>query len=217
VDDLPASYVAFVEQLHAIHNHEGCFRLLSDALGVRIKPGTENSFVPGPTPTIVLEPHLYGWSNSSVGMHELGHLFTSWSGIEKRLLQECGDRDRALEQMERLAHLTITVLKIPRHLVDEAIGLHGATPAAILHLRERAGVTLEEAMRRFVYADPDTSRAAFVTSGNYVTDLAAHNVRLPFQQFDRVPDLGIQHPDMRLIAVKPGKYLGMPLAANDYA
>jgi len=212
VDDLPASYVAFVEQLHAHHDHERCFRLLSDALGVRIKPGTQNSFVPGPTPTIVLEPHLYGWSNSNVGMHELGHLFTSWSGIEKRLLTECGDRDRALQQMEKLAHLTINVLKIPRPLVDEAVERHGITPAAVIHLQERADVTIEEAMRRLVYADAGASRAAFLTSGSYVMDLVTQNAALPFQQYDRLPDIAAAHPDVAVMSVMPGRYIGVVTA-----
>lgn len=209
MDDLPAAYVRYVEQLHALHDHELNFRLLSRALGVRVRPGLHNSVVPGPTPTIVLEPHLYGWSHSRIGLHELGHLFLTWSGVERRLMQECVTRDRAFRALEELAQLTVAVLQIPASLLAEGAALHGDAPEVIVHLADRSGAPLSAAMRRWVYQDSHTARAAFITGGRYISDVAAFGTPRPFEPWTRVPDPAAQFPDVRLCSVSPGRSVGV--------
>ncbi|AFZ67024.1 ImmA/IrrE family metallo-endopeptidase [Deinococcus peraridilitoris] len=209
MDDLPASYVAYVEKLHALHDYELNFRLLSESLGVRIKPGLENSFVPGPTPTIVLEPHLYGWSHSRVGLHELGHLFIRWSGIEAQLLSECSDKNYALQAMENLAHLTVAVLQIPTPLLEEALQRHGDSPAAILYMAKRSGASLGSALRRWVFQDAREPRFAFSTAGSYILDTAAFGTLIPIYRGARIPEPAIEFPEISLRTFKPGRSVGV--------
>lgn len=208
MDDLPASYLQFVEQLHALCDYETSYRKLSELLGMAVRPGLINSFIPGDPPTIFLEPHLFGWSQSNVGLHEFAHGLVLASGIESAIKSQSGTPDCATKRVEDLCRLTSVVLRIPRPLLDDAMSRFGDTPATILHLRDNAKVNIREAMVRYVLSDPNASRAAFMTSGSYISELATCNSRLPFARYDRVTEPEWLVPDARFRSVGPGRLIG---------
>lgn len=72
IGDLPAYFIQEVKDYSAqAHYERNAFRL-SELLGVRIRPGRYTSIIPGPPPTIILEPQLLGLRDSDHVRHELG-------------------------------------------------------------------------------------------------------------------------------------------------
>lgn len=195
IGDLPAYFIQEIKDYSAqAHYERNAFRL-SELLGVRIRPGRYTSIIPGPPPTIILEPQLLGLRDSDHVRHELGHVIMWWSGVEKALVEEFGSTEAAKPYIESLCHAAVAFLRAPQNLVDEATRRFGVSASAAAWLREETRMTPYAAMQRLVYDDPAATRAGFVMSGNYVAEVAGCNFRLPFWRYDRVPDPSYVLPD----------------------
>jgi len=211
VHDLPADYLHYVEQLHENHGYETNYRRLSEALGIRVRPGLINSILPGPPPRMILEPHVFGWYDSRVGRHELAHAVLTASGLEADILRDQPE-EVAIDHIERVCRLTSVLLRVPRPVVQRALKRHGETPRAVLAIQRYGRIPLEDALERYVHADPDRGRAAFTSSGNYVTSTAAYRAELPFAKLDRVPDVAAQYPDLVIQRISSRRHLGTYVA-----
>lgn len=98
---------------------------------------------------------------------------------------------------------------MPEPMVNSALKDHGHKPGAIITLAKTARVSLPAAMRRYVSFDLSAERAAFITSGPYIADVATCGRGLPFYRYDRVPGVQIVLPDAALQTVSPKKIMGV--------
>ena len=211
MDDAVASLLDFVAQLHARHDHPATPAEFATALGIRVLAGDEDSANAGP-PALITYNRAYGLRRRFTLWHEVAHILMAWHGLEAELEGQF-DED-APRHLEAVANLTAGLLAIPRPLMREAVGQHGVTPAAVLHLKEHSRMSEGVALRRMVYDDPEASRAAAVITGPYVADVARLNCWLPFWRYDRVPPLALPHAHThaihgrRILAVWDGQSHG---------
>lgn len=79
--------------------------------------------------------------------------------------------------------------------------------AAVLHLMRLSGASEAAAMRRWVWQDTAASRGVFVTQGNYISDLTACNMRLPFARWERLLVVTLRHPEIAASRVGYGRVM----------
>ena len=208
VADLAAQFTPQVEGDHRRYNFETDFHALADAMGIRVAPGRYNLAAPGRPPLIMLRAEEYAPRRNFSGHHEIGHLMLKQCGVEVELIRRAESPEEAVAYIEAFADLAASLLLMPRPLLEEAHRLHGDGPAAVAHLMQGGRASLAAAMRRYVYADLDAQRAAFVVSGSYVSDAAACNLWLPIWRYDRVPEIQMQMPDAELLMLGGRRVLG---------
>lgn len=189
IEEIPAKYIKEVKKYSSAANHERNAYRLSEAVGVRIRPGNRTSVIPGPPVTIILEARLLGPVNNDAIRHELAHVFMWWSRIEEQLIEEYGCLELALPMIERLCQAAVLFLKAPQPIVNRAVRQHGVSAKAVRYVQKTARITAQEALYRVIYDDPTAARAGVITSGNYIADMALCNFRLPFWFCDRVPEI----------------------------
>lgn len=79
----------------------------------------------------------------------------------------------------------------------------------MLHLQEQTGMPEDVCLRRFTLDDLMASRAAAVFVGSHVSDVAAHNYRLPFWRHGRVPEPGLLDGAPSLCLVRKTRVLAV--------
>lgn len=194
MDTLPIDYIRYLKDVQAHLGHEANAFKAARLLEVRVRPSRDNYVVTDADPPIMhLQPWWYGWSNDVV-RHELAHIILAWSNIEAHLIREYGSREAAQPFIENLCNQAVAFLHITQPMVDEAVRRHGVTARAVRHLQQRSGAGVATALRRLIYDDPHAERAGFLTSGNYIKEVAMCNHGLPFGWLDRVPEPALKFP-----------------------
>lgn len=206
--DLAAQFAAYVEKEHQHYHYETDFYALSAAMGIAVRSGPFNLASAGPPAFIMVRNGEYPPRRSFTGLHEVGHVLLKQSGMHHEIVRRAEDVDEARLYVEAFANLAASLLLMPAPLLREAQKQHGEKPAAVLHLTQGGRVSLGAALRRHVYADPYARRAAFVVSGNYISDAASANLWLPFWRYDRVPEVRARMPDAELLVLGERKALG---------
>lgn len=189
IEDIPARYLKEVKKYSSAAKFERNAYRLSEAFGVRIRPGDRTSVIPGPPVTIIIEPRLLGPINNDAIRHELAHVFMWWSKIEEQLIEEYGCLELALPMIEKLCEAAVLFLKAPQPIVNRGIRQYGVSAKAVMYVQKTAKVTAQEALYRVIFDDPAAARAGVITSGSYIADMALCNFQLPFWFFDRVPEI----------------------------
>lgn len=187
MDDRVASLLDFGAKLHAQYDHPGTPVKFAQATGIRLLAGEEESANAGP-PAIITYDERRGLHRQRFSLwHEIAHVLMGWHGIDADFDLWHGEQEAGLLR-EQTANLLAGLLMVPRPAMREALELYGHTPGAILHLQDRTGMSEGVCIRRFALDDLEASRAAAVFIGSHVADVAAHNYRLPFWRYSRVPE-----------------------------
>jgi len=204
METLPQDFIDFVRALQKHAKYEAHSYKLAKALGMRVRLGMTNYAMPAADdrPIIVLSPWYFG-GNNDVTRHEIGHVMLYWSGLERLIIQEHG-LEEGMQVIERLCQQAVAFLQITQPMVDEAISRHGVSAQAVSFLQKLTGATPQAAMSRLIYDDPNAERAGFITSGNYIAQIASCNLRLPFWLFDRVPEPHVVLPGASLLRLPHG-------------
>lgn len=193
---LADEYIQHVQRVHDAHGSETDFFYLARSLGLTIAPGTTSAYYPGIPPTVTLESGIYSARYAHrVGMHEVAHHLLVTSGIEDQIMRLHGDWPGAQDTIELFARLGAAYLQLPDTLLRDAQRLHGDTAQALAHLYAHSTAPLGTVLRRWAHAHEDASRAAWTTSGNYVRDVTAHNLYLPFWRYSRMPEPSLSIPE----------------------
>lgn len=211
--ELGARFLAFVDRVHAGHDYEPNFWRLAAGLGIPVAKGPFNSTVSLPRTVITLEETVYHSERTFVKMHEVSHALLRDSGIEAELWHLCESPEEFRAQVEAYCNFGAGQLQMPGPLLDEALRRYGVSPGAVLHLSEASGASLAAALRRLVYGrlEPDAHRAAFVTRGSYVRDVASANIPLEFSVGTRVPEIALEVPTATLRRVPEAYGAGLTL------
>ena len=206
--DATRSFLSYVESEHARQDHQHDPWALAQGLGIRVIPGTLNRGSAGPPAVITLARDASKTRQRFTLHHEISHVLMQRLGLEDDILAEV-DEDDADEHLERVTDYAASLLLMPAPMVEQLVLAHDHAPALIPDLALRAQASLAAAMRRYVYADADAHRAAFVVHGSYIADVAACNYRLPFWLYDRVPEVTLAHPEVAAVSVGQGRLLGV--------
>jgi len=201
---LPSDFIHYVKDLHAYANHEQHSYKLARALKIRVRVALQNSALPNAAagPVIFLQPWWFA-GNNDVTRHELAHVMLWWSGLETQVLHEYG-LDTGKRIIERLCNQAIAFLRIPQPLVDQAVKLYGVSARAVRHLMEATQSSCQMAIDRLVFDQPSEARAGFLIAGNYISEIAICNLRLPFWLGHRVPEPQIVLPEASLLRLPHG-------------
>ncbi|MFB9994110.1 hypothetical protein ACFFLM_19305 [Deinococcus oregonensis] len=187
-DAWPALYIQFVKDIQAYLEHEPNSYKALHRLGIHVRMGRDNYVITQSKPPVVyLQPWFYGYNNETVE-HEYGHILLAWSNIESQMIQEYGSREAAQPFIESLCEQALPFLRITQPMVDEAVRRYGVTSRAVVFLMLKAKARPEVALRRLIYDHPNAERAGFITSGNYIREVARCNLGLPFSWLERVPE-----------------------------
>ncbi len=200
-----STFVTYLQETHERFGYETDFNRLAHQLGIIVLPGRYNSATAGPPGIITIQHAEFGARRSFTSQHELSHILMQRCGVEAELVRHFGDYDEAEPHIEALANYGAGLLLMPEPLYVQAVGLHGHTPEAILHLQQHSLASLQAALRRYVYAEPDERRAAFRTSGSYIADVAALNCTLPFWRWDRVPEPSMVLDEVEMLYSPSGR------------
>lgn len=202
------AYLTSIEHEHERCGYETDPWRLANAAGIHVIPGKQNRGSAGPPSVITLAHDLYLPRQRYTLHHEISHVLMQRLDLEDAIAEEVDPED-ANAHIEAVTNYAASLLLMPRPLVEAAVFQEGDSPAAILQLAQLAQASLPAAMRRYVYADPDARRAAFVTSGSYIADVASCNCRLPFWRYDRIPEVTLQHPEVSATSLSRGRVLGV--------
>lgn len=187
VNDRLASLLDFGAELHAHHDYPATPVKFAQATGIRLIAGTEESANAGP-PAIITYNAARGSHRRRFSLwHEMAHVLMGWHGIDADF-DVWPDEMEGQVAREQAANLLAGLLMVPRPAMREALDLYGPSPAAILHLQDRTGMSEGVCLRRFTLDDLEASRAAAVFLGSHVADVSAHNYPLPFWRGARVPE-----------------------------
>lgn len=210
---LGTQFLEFVDRVHARHNYESDFWKLAASLGIPVALGPYNSTVSLPRTVITLEETIYHSERTFVKMHEISHALLRDSGIEEELAHLCDSPEEFRAQIEAYCNFGAGQIQMPNPLLDEALSRYGVSPGAVLHLAEASGASIAVAMRRLVFGslEPDAHRAAFVTKGRYVRDVASANIPLTFSVGTRVPEIALEVPSAKLRQVPDSFGTGLTL------
>lgn len=198
--DATAAFLAFLRDEHARCSHETDPQRLAERLGIRVVHGRGNHASAGPPAVIVLGPDAYLARRRFTLHHEIAHVLMQRAGLEQAIEEEV-DQEDADVHVEAVANYGGGVLLLPDPLVNRTVRRYGETARAVLELSKLSGSSLAVALRRYVHLDEDASRAAFVMSGSYVADVAAHNYLLPFWRYDRLPEPHISVENLSMAPV----------------
>ncbi|MFC6592373.1 ImmA/IrrE family metallo-endopeptidase [Deinococcus lacus] len=195
--DATLAAIAFALAEHARTGFETDPERLGHLLGVRFIPGTEARASNGPPSIVTLPKDAYAPRQRFTTHHELGHILVQRSGLEDDIRAEVSEEDSEAH-LELVVNFIAALLVMPQPLVRAIHDEHGDTPQSILALAQAARVSLPAAMHRWVSHDLGACRAAFLTSGSYISHIATCNAWLPFWRYDRVPELETCLPDVRM-------------------
>ena len=206
--DATRSFLSYIASEHARHDHQHDPWTLAHDLGIRVIPGKQNRGSAGPPAVITLARDTSKPRQRYTLHHEISHVLMQRAGLETDILAEVDEEDSE-DHLERVTDYAASLLLMPAPLVEQLVHQHGHAPVLIPELARVAQASLAAAMRRYVYADADAHRAAFVTSGSYIADVAACNYWLPFWLYDRVPEVTLSHPEVAALSLGTGKLLGV--------
>lgn len=200
MDSRVSDLLDFGAALHAQHDHPDHPLVFAARLKIKLLEADEDSANPGP-PAVITYNARRGVNRNRFSLwHEVAHVLMGWHGIDRDLDNWKGEGSGE-QAREQAANLLAGLLMVPPTAVREATDLYGDTPAAILHMQERTGMSERVCLRRFTFADLDASRAAAVFIGPTVADVASVNYRLPFRRYDRIPEpaLNVEHARLQLV------------------
>ena len=206
--DATRTFLSYIALEHARHSHQHDPWILAYDLGIRVIPGRQNRGSAGPPAVITLARDASRPRQRYTLHHEISHVLMQRADLENDILAEV-DEDDAENLLERVADHAASLLLMPAPLVERLVEQHGHAPVLIPELAREAQASLPAAMRRYVYADADAHRAAFVSSGSYIADAASCNYWLPFWLYDRVPEVTLAHPEVAALSLGHGKLLGV--------
>lgn len=198
--DATLSAIVFVLAQHAHVGFETDPRRLADLWGIRFILGSEARATNGPPSIVTLPWYQYTPGQRFTAHHEIAHILVQRSGMEEAIRAEVSE-DVAEAHLEAVVNHIAALLVMPQPLVVGVTRAFGETPQAVLNVAERARVSLPAALYRWVSHDPHAERAAFMTSGNYISHIATCNTRLPFWRYDCVPEPEHWVPDLRLVRI----------------
>lgn len=200
MNDRVASLLDYAADLQAQYDYPRTPAAFARAAGIRLIPGNEDSSNAGP-PAVITYNVRFGlnyrrftlWHEAAhvvMGMHGIDRDFDDWIG------EGCGKAAR-----EQTASLLAGQLMVPRRFVRDALREYGPTPAAILEIQDKTGMSEAVCLRSFAFSDLHASRAAAVFIGNTVTDVTSNNYRIAFRRYDRVPEPAaiVEHARLQLV------------------
>lgn len=200
MDERLADLMDYVAALQAEYDHPRTPVQFARAARIRLIPSDTDSANAGP-PSVITYNARWGLSYRRFSLwHEIAHILMGRHGIDADfddLVTEASS-----EQLrEQVANLVAGQLMVPRSVVTRAFERYGHTPAAILEMQELSGMSEAVCLRRFVFSDLETSRAAAVFVGPQVVDVSSNNYRIPFRRYDRVPEpaLTVQHASLKTV------------------
>jgi len=157
---------------------------------------------------ITLAEDSYFERNRFTVAHEINHVQMQRYDLEDAIAAEVDPED-ADAHIEAVANFGAALLLMPEPMVAKVLAKYGHTPKAVIALSRLGRVSLSASMRRYVSADLEAERAAFITSGPYIADVATCGRGLPFYRYDRVPEVQIVLPDAALLVVAPKTIIGV--------
>lgn len=208
MNDRIASLLDFGADLQAQHDYPRTPTAFARAMRIRLIPGKEDSSNAGP-PAIITYNARFGLNYRRFTLwHEIAHVVMGMHGIDRDFDDWIGESSGEVAR-EQTASLLAGQLMVPRRVVRDATLKYGPTPAAILEMQDRTGMSEAVCLRSFAFSDPHASRAAAVFIGNTVTDVTSNNYRIPFRRYDRVPEPAAIAEHARLQLVRKSRVIAV--------
>jgi hypothetical protein len=208
---LVSDFVRYVKLAqHGLENEPHALRF-ARALEIRARIGLTNRCHPEHLDGPVMTVQPWYWGDTDIVRHETAHVLLWWSGLEAEIIQEYGE-ELGWKVVENLCNFAIAFLKIPPPALEAAYRQYGQTAQAAQHLQKAHRATPQQALHRIVYDDPGGACAGFLTSGNYIAEVAQCNWSLPFGWLDRVPEPALKFPERARVSfarIAPAATLGV--------
>lgn len=192
--------LALARHEHARVNYEGDPEHLAALWNVRIIPGQDNRATYGPPSVITRKAHEYAPRQRFSMFHEYAHILIQKGGLEGDIRAEVDDDDSE-EHLELVANAIAGILAMPDPVLHLSLERYGFSPQAILDVQRACRVSTAAAMRRFVQAQSDAPRTAFMVGATHVLDVASSDPNNRIYRWDRLPDARASYPDAQLLSV----------------
>lgn len=197
----------YVRHVMEYFGHEVDVWKIAHLLNLEIKVGPRNYLV-GRTIFVTREDY-YSKRAARIIRHEIAHHLIRLSGGEDQILYLRGCYEEGLPTVENLCYHAALVLQIPEPLLLQAHAEMGNTPECILRIAELAGVSVIDALYRWVYAEVGAKRAAWIIRGSTVVEVAQSGNWLPFWKYSEVEDPCDELPNALLYPLAAQETLGV--------
>jgi len=182
--------------------------LLCEKLEVQRHSGPRHIAYSGEVDIILVKTEEFGSRLLFDIAHELSHVLIKRGGYDAAIRHYHSSVPNMKQHMEELANYIAGVILMPPHDVYDSQRSTGDSPLTIMKLAELSGASANAAMRRWATQDLSGRRGAFITEGNYIQDMTTCNLWLPFQRFDRVPEIALHHPEVNVLSLGEDRLLG---------
>lgn len=209
MNPLIADFMHDVQQQHAATRYERHPVKLCEAFDIQYCLGPVSMANLGPPAMVVVRAEEFGSRRLFTVAHEVAHILMRRGGYHNRILREHASVPDMKRHIEKLADFAAGLLLMPEPDVQEARQLFGETPAAVLHLMRLSGASEGAAMRRWAWQDVTASRGVFVSEYNHISDTSTCNLRLPFNRWERVPEVALHHPEVSALSVGWRRVMGV--------
>lgn len=210
LDPLIADLLACIEDTHAATKYERDPLRFCQLEGIDYTIGPRSlSRVSrnGDGPDLIIVSHEdYGSRDLFTIAHELSHVIARREGYI-RLIKKHHKVRNMRRHIELLMNEGAARLLMPAPDLYAAAIEYGDTPRAVQHLMTLSGASEAAALRRWVRQDFSESRAAAVFQDGYVADVVRWRARMHLHRWDRVPEVALEHPDLMLYTVAPGRVI----------
>jgi hypothetical protein len=201
------NFVEYVKRVDLHIGHEPDAWKLAHKLGLTVKPGPVNGL---DGKIITVEYQIYGSRRAQeIIRHEIGHYLLQRSNTEDEIFNRRNSYEEGLPSIEKLCYHAALILHIEDKHLEEAHKEHGNTPEAIVRIAELAEVSVVEALYRWVYAWVGGRRAAWISRGSRVIEVARSDDWLPFWFNSEVEDTYEKLPNAMLYPLQDRQTLGV--------
>lgn len=165
MDALISDYLRYLERRHRQAGYPSDMDALAGRLGIELLRG-EYSVASGKQ--VQVSRGGTAATRRADTAHELVHTLSEqgqYTGAIRREHASVPDLD---EHLELLTEHGADLLLMPDALVADLLAQHGETATAVARLAQEADVSLQQALRRFVFLNPAQKRVGYLLQGDYI-------------------------------------------------
>ncbi|MCD0157180.1 ImmA/IrrE family metallo-endopeptidase [Deinococcus sp. 6GRE01] len=189
MDPIIHDFLQCITANHAATNYEPDMPTLANRLGQQYRRH-DYSFYDPANRTVYVRHDATAQEARADAAHELTHAIgmTGHPSYEQVIRHYHASVPNIEEHLEELTEHGADRLLMPDALVTAITRHCGLTARAVWELSRFANVTINDALRRIVHANPDTRIGGFYSTGGYVQAAHTLNWWMPFWIGDRIPE-----------------------------